>query len=61
MLETLGPGAILIRGRLLKCPFMVIRLVCGVPLMMRRDYISELRPPTGLLLIPQVIYEHENS
>jgi hypothetical protein len=24
-----------------------------------RDYVSELRPPTGLLLIPQVIYEHE--
>jgi hypothetical protein len=23
------------------------------------DYISELRPPTGLLFIPQVIYEHE--
>jgi hypothetical protein len=22
------------------------------------DYVSELRPPTGLLLIPQVIYEH---
>jgi hypothetical protein len=25
---------------------------------MGRDYISELRPPTGLLFIPQVIYEH---
>jgi hypothetical protein len=23
-----------------------------------RDYISELQPPTGLLFIPQVIYEH---
>jgi hypothetical protein len=22
------------------------------------EYVSELRPPTGLLLIPQVIYEH---
>jgi hypothetical protein len=22
------------------------------------DYVSERRPPTGLLLIPQVIYEH---
>jgi hypothetical protein len=22
------------------------------------DYVSELRPPTGLLFIPQVIYEH---
>jgi hypothetical protein len=25
---------------------------------MRRDDISELWPPTGLLFIPQVIYEH---
>jgi hypothetical protein len=25
---------------------------------MGRDYVSELRPPTGLLFIPQVIYEH---
>jgi hypothetical protein len=23
------------------------------------DYVSELRQPTGLLFIPQVIYEHE--
>jgi hypothetical protein len=23
-----------------------------------RDYISELRPPTGVLFIPQAIYEH---
>jgi hypothetical protein len=22
------------------------------------DYVSELRPPTGLLSIPQVMYEH---
>jgi hypothetical protein len=22
------------------------------------DYVSELRPPTGLLFIPQIIYEH---
>jgi hypothetical protein len=22
------------------------------------DYVSELRPPTGILFIPQVIYEH---
>jgi hypothetical protein len=22
-----------------------------------RDYVSELRPPTGLLFIPQMIYE----
>jgi hypothetical protein len=22
------------------------------------DYVSELRPPVGLLFIPQVIYEH---
>jgi hypothetical protein len=26
---------------------------------MEWDYVSELRPPTGLLLIPYVIYEHE--
>jgi hypothetical protein len=25
------------------------------------DYVSELRPPTGLLFIPQVIYEHEEQ
>jgi hypothetical protein len=25
---------------------------------MGRDHVSELRPPTGLLFIPQVIYEH---
>jgi hypothetical protein len=25
---------------------------------MGQDYVSELRPPTGLLFIPQVIYEH---
>jgi hypothetical protein len=25
---------------------------------MGRDYVSELRPPTSLLFIPQVIYEH---
>jgi hypothetical protein len=25
------------------------------------DYISELRPPTGLLFIPQVIYEYGES
>jgi hypothetical protein len=25
---------------------------------MRRDDISALRPPTGLLFMPQVIYEH---
>jgi hypothetical protein len=24
-----------------------------------RDYISELRPPTGLLFITQIIYEYE--
>jgi hypothetical protein len=23
-----------------------------------RDYVSELRPPTGLLFIPQMIYEY---
>jgi hypothetical protein len=23
------------------------------------DYVSELRPPTGLLFIPQVIYKHD--
>jgi hypothetical protein len=26
--------------------------------LMGLDYVSELRPPTGLLVIPQVIYEH---
>jgi hypothetical protein len=26
---------------------------------MGRDYVSELRPPTGLLFITQVICEHE--
>jgi hypothetical protein len=26
---------------------------------MGRDYVSELRPPTGLLFIPQIIYEYE--
>jgi hypothetical protein len=26
---------------------------------MGRDYVSELQLPTGLLFIPQVIYEHE--
>jgi hypothetical protein len=25
---------------------------------MERDYVSELRPPTGLLFSPQVIYEY---
>jgi hypothetical protein len=25
---------------------------------MERDYVSELRPPTGLLFTPQVIYEY---
>jgi hypothetical protein len=25
---------------------------------MRRDYVSELRPPAGLLFIPQMIYEY---
>jgi hypothetical protein len=25
---------------------------------MGRDYVSEQRPPTGLLFIPQLIYEH---
>jgi hypothetical protein len=25
---------------------------------MEWDYVSELRPPTSLLFIPQVIYEH---
>jgi hypothetical protein len=28
---------------------------------MGRDYASELRPPMGLLSIPQVIYEHEET
>jgi hypothetical protein len=28
-------------------------------IMMGRNYVSELRPPTGVLFIPQVIYEHE--
>jgi hypothetical protein len=23
------------------------------------DYVSELRPPAGLLFVPQVIYEYE--
>jgi hypothetical protein len=27
-------------------------------MLMGCDYISELRPPTGLLFIPLVIYEH---
>jgi hypothetical protein len=25
---------------------------------MARDYVSELRPPTGLLFIPKMIYEY---
>jgi hypothetical protein len=25
---------------------------------MRRDYVSELLPPTGVLFIPQMIYEY---
>jgi hypothetical protein len=25
---------------------------------MGRDYVSELRPPTGLLFIPQVLYDY---
>jgi hypothetical protein len=27
-------------------------------MLMGRDYVSELQPPTGVLFIPQVIYEH---
>jgi hypothetical protein len=27
-------------------------------IMMELDYVSELRKPTGLLLIPRVMYEH---
>jgi hypothetical protein len=30
-------------------------------MMMGWDYVSELQPPTGLLFIPQVIYEHVES
>jgi hypothetical protein len=34
MLKTIGTGAVLIRDRRLKCPFMIRRLVCGVPLLL---------------------------
>jgi hypothetical protein len=27
-------------------------------MLMRLDYVSELRPPTGLYFIPHIIYEH---
>jgi hypothetical protein len=26
-------------------------------MLMERDYVSELQPPVGILLVPQVIYE----
>jgi hypothetical protein len=27
-------------------------------MLMGREYVSELQPPTGLVFIPEVIYEH---
>jgi hypothetical protein len=34
VLKTVDTGAVLIRDKLLKCPFMIRRLVCGVPLLL---------------------------
>jgi hypothetical protein len=38
--------------------FLPTTLMITMIMPMGRDYVSELRPPTGLLFIPQVIYEH---
>jgi hypothetical protein len=36
-LKTVGIGAVLIRDRLQKCPFMIRRLVSGVPLLLHEQ------------------------
>jgi hypothetical protein len=38
--------------------FWLLRKLFMMTISMGWDYVSELRPPTGLFFTPQVIYEH---
>jgi hypothetical protein len=37
---------------------MMMIIIIMIMIMLERDYVSELRPPTGLLFISQVTDEH---